>query len=153
MRLEVSTGQHHLEAESCGKPRNAATAPTHRLLVIEDEAATSLLITKLAERVGFAVTVAASVEEATGLLRAQRYDCITLDVNLGKGNAVQLVRTLAETARGTPIIIISGSPEWMRGIAESIGIVAHLNILAPVPKPIDFATLRRTLTNVRQSRS
>ena len=147
----MSTGQHHSEAENCGKPRNPATARIHRLLVIEDESATSMLITKVAEKVGFAVAAAASVEEATRLLRMQRYDCITLDVNLGKGNAVQLVRTLAETARTTPIIIISGSPEWMRAVAESVGIIAHLNILAPVPKPIDFAMLRRTLTNVRQS--
>ena len=63
--------------------KSASIAPLH-LLVIEDDASTSLTISKIGQAAGFATWTATSLETANSQLRARRYDCITLDLQLGK---------------------------------------------------------------------
>ena len=76
----------------------AASNALGRLLVIDDDTSICTLIEKLGEKVGFAATRAISVEEATQLLRTQRFDCITLDLSLGKDTGIELLKVLSEMA-------------------------------------------------------
>jgi DNA-binding response OmpR family regulator len=135
-----------------GLPRldTAAAQRPDRLLVIDDDASICTLIGKLGEKAGFAATRAVSLEEATRLLRAQRYDCVTLDLFIGKNSGIQVLKVLAEMACTTPIIVISGSMSSMRDLAAAIGNMLQLNLLQPFPKPIDFAKLRTTLAGVKE---
>lgn len=121
-----------------------------RLLVVEDDRSTSIAIRKLAEKAGYAATVAGSVEAAVKLLRTESYDCITLDLMLGKDSGVLLVQTIAECVPTTPIIIVSGSPDGMRRVAASLGNIVQLNIVETLTKPIDFARLRALLVAVKK---
>jgi len=121
-----------------------------RLLVVEDDRSTCIAIGKLAEKAGYAVTIAGSVEEAVKLLRSESYDCITLDLMLGKDCGVPLVQTIAESIPSTPVIIVSGSPDGMRSVAASLGKVTQLNIVETLTKPIDFARLRALLVAVKE---
>ena len=127
-------------------------APAPRLLVIEDDISTCTAVTKVAEKIGFAATAAVSVEDASKLLRSEHYDCVTLDLLLGKSSAVALIRNIAESAPATPIIILTGSPDWMRDVAVSLGKAARLNLVASMIKPINFAELRELLTGVMRSK-
>ena len=127
-------------------------APTPNLLVIEDDISTSTAITKVAEKVGFVATTATSVKEASKLLHSEHYDCVTLDLLLGKSSAVALIRSIAENAPATPVIILTGSPDWMRDVAVSLGKAARLNLVASMIKPINFTALRELLGGVIRSR-
>jgi DNA-binding NtrC family response regulator len=122
-----------------------------RLLVIDDDTSICTLIEKLGEKVGFAATRAVSVEEATRLLRAQRFDCITLDLSLGKNTGIELLKVLSEMACTTPIIIVSGAMRSMRDLAASIGNMMHLPLQEALPKPIDFAKLKAALAEVERN--
>jgi DNA-binding NtrC family response regulator len=138
-------------AGDVGLPRPDGTAETpHRLLVIDDDASTCAIIGKLGERAGFAVMQAASVEDATWLLRAHRFEGITLDLTIGKNSGIELLRVLADMACTTPIIVISGSMPSMRDLAAAVGNMMNLNIQQPVPKPIDFAKLRTALVGIKE---
>lgn len=131
-------------------PADGAPQVPGSLLVIDDDASVCALIGKLGEKAGFAVTHAVSADEATRLLRARRYDCITLDLNIGKNSGIEVLRVLADMACTTPIVIVSGSLPSMRDLAEAIGNMMRLNLVPPVPKPIDFARLRTTLAGIKQ---
>lgn len=128
-----------------------SSALQHRLLIIEDDTATNVAIAKIAEGVGYVTKAAASLEEADRLLRTERYDCITLDLTLGRDSGVQLISALAAMAADAPIIFVSGSPAWVRTIASSVARVARLNVIESVTKPIDFSKLRAVLTAAKES--
>jgi ActR/RegA family two-component response regulator len=128
-----------------------SSAPQHRLLIIEDDTATSIAIAKLAETIGYVTKAAASLEDADRLLRAERYDCVTLDLTLGRDSGVQLISTLAAKAPDASIIFVSGSPNWVRTIAASVARVARLNVIEAVSKPIDFSELRAVLAAAKES--
>jgi CheY-like chemotaxis protein len=121
-----------------------------RLLVIDDDASICAVIERLGQKAGFMAKRAVSVDEAARLLRKESFDCITLDLSIGKDTGIELLSVLAETARTTPIIIISGSMRSMRDFAVSIGNKMNLAIQEPFAKPIDFAKLRETLISVRK---
>jgi DNA-binding NtrC family response regulator len=129
---------------------NGAPQALDRLLVIDDDISICTVIEKLGEKAGFAVTRAVSLEEATRLLRAHRFDCLTLDLSIGKNSGVELLKVLADMACTTPIIIVSGSMRSMRDFAASIGNMMHLNLQQPFPKPIDFAKLRMALVDIKE---
>jgi DNA-binding response OmpR family regulator len=119
-----------------------------RLLVIDDDPSISILIEKLGEKTGFIATRAASLEDAREAMRAHHFDCITLDLGIGKNSGVEVLNILADMACTTPIIIISGSMRSMRDFAVGIGKTMHLD-LEQLPKPIDFAVLRVKLSNIK----
>lgn len=131
--------------DSCSK-----IEPLPHLLIVEDDASTCNLIGKIAEKIGFSTSAASSLEEAAKLLRNSLYQCITLDLMLGKSSAVALYRTLVETAPATPIVIITGSADWTRHAAVSLGKAARLNVVASMTKPMDLGDLRVVLTSVRE---
>ena len=129
--------------------RSPALQP--RLLIVEDDTATKFTISKLADSIGYVTKSAASLEEADRLLRAERYDCITLDLTLGRDSGVQLISTLAASAPDARIIFVSGSPAWARTIASSVAKVARLNVIEVITKPIDFSKLRAVLTAAKEN--
>jgi len=119
-----------------------------RLLVIDDDRSVCTLIERLGEKAGFAAMCAPSLEEATRSLRAHQFDCITLDLGIGKDTGVEVLKILGEKASTASIIIISGSMRSMRDFAVGIGKRMHLE-LEQLGKPIDFALLRTKLTNIK----
>jgi DNA-binding NtrC family response regulator len=124
--------------------------PLLRLLIIDDDPAACRLIGRVAEKIGFVTTSADCLEAASKLLRNYCYDCITLDLLLGKSSAVALFRTLVEAAPATPVIIITGSPDWSRYSAVSLAKAARLNIVASITKPIELGDLREILTSIKE---
>jgi len=127
-----------------------ASQEPDRLLVIDDDTSICTLIEKLSEKVGFVPTRAASLEEAMHLLRTLHFECITLDLGLGKNSGVEVLKVLAEMRYTSPIIIISGSKRSMRDFAASIGNMMHLSLQPPFAKPVDFAKLKATLAGIKE---
>ena len=59
--------------------------PSLRLLVAEDNAVNTLLITRLLEKRGHRVTVAANGREALEALEKERYDLVFMDMQMPEG--------------------------------------------------------------------
>ena len=127
-----------------------AGAHQARLLVIDDDSSICMVIEKLGEKAGFNAQRAVTVEEATRLVRAEHFDCITLDLSIGKDTGIELLTVLSEMGCTTPIIIISGSMRSMRDFAVSICDKMHLAVQEPFAKPIDFSKLKEALIGVRK---
>ena len=121
-----------------------------RLLVIDDDASICMVIEKLGEKAGFTAQNAVTVEAAKQLLHTESFDCITLDLSIGKDTGIELLGVLREMGCTTPVIIISGSMRSMRDFAVSIGDQMHLAVQEPFAKPIDFARLKQALVGVRK---
>ena len=76
------------------------------ILVIEDDALVRALLREMLELEGYRVYETASGREATAILRKERVDLITLDLNLGGEDGLALARGIRAT-RGVPIIMIT----------------------------------------------
>ena len=122
----------------------------NELLAIDDTDLHLSIVRKIATRVGFTTTGAASVSEARRLLRSQTFDCITLDLSLGEQSGVEILELLAEIKCRTPIMVVSGSGDPALARTTEIGNFLGLNLCPPIPKPINLAVLRGALAQIVQ---
>jgi two-component system chemotaxis response regulator CheY len=76
------------------------------------------------------------------------FDCITLDLSLGEVSGIEVLQLLSNIKCPAPIIIISASGDKTCEATVEIGNFLNLNICAPIPKPINLATLRRALMRI-----
>lgn len=127
-----------------GEPDRAARSPSS-LLIIEDELVHSAIISRIAGEVGFTTAAAHSYEEACKALDAGRFDCITLDLGLGRHVGVDVLRYLATTRCQAQIIVISRSDKDVCREMVELGRALDLNVCESVQKPIDLEALRETL--------
>lgn len=67
-----------------------------RALVVDDDAAIRILVTRILSREGFAVDVARDGAEAIEKLLADRYDVIALDLMMPRLDGVAVIRYLVE---------------------------------------------------------
>jgi DNA-binding response OmpR family regulator len=128
--------------------KDAARAP--RLLVIDDDTLHRMIICRAAAKCGYVPVGAASHHEAAKLSREGMFDCITLDIALGdRGGAVTLLRHFAAVASRAPIIVVSAcDDETLREILR-LARSLKLNVVEPVPKPVDLTILRSMLDGFR----
>lgn len=78
-----------------------------RLLTIEDESELAGLIAKAFSAAGFAVDTAASLAEADETMAVMSYDAIILDLSLGDGDGLTLLRKWRAGGRSVPILILT----------------------------------------------
>jgi two-component system, NtrC family, response regulator PilR len=88
-------------------------APRLRLLVVDDEPDLRTLYELTLLREGYDVESADSVEQASAMLKAQRYHLVITDMRLPDGSGLDLLRRLEEAGHGEKGIVITayGSPE------------------------------------------
>jgi DNA-binding NtrC family response regulator len=118
-----------------------------QLLIVDDDAAQRLLIAAAAKHAGHAITLARSCAEAIAQVRTARFDCVTLDLMLGDGDGVEVLKAMADAKFAGSVIVISGMNAARRiaarSYARSLGIE-----LQSLPKPVDLAALRISLANL-----
>ena len=131
----------------------AATNASPRLLVIDDDHLHRMIVCRVAAKAGFAPVAAASYEEAAALAQETAFDCITLDLSLGAHVGVEMLRHLWVIGCKAPIIIISGADDVICRETVKVAKSLNLNILEPVPKPVDLAILRYTLERLKEQRN
>jgi two-component system chemotaxis response regulator CheY len=139
--------------DSDGQP--SPVAPADRLLgrlsllVIDDDALQRVLIAAAAEKAGYAVTPAQSCAEGIGCLRAQTFDCVTLDLLLEDGDGADVLKAMAKADYRGPVIVISGLSAKRRSASRLLARSLGMELLHSFPKPIDLAALRISLANLR----
>lgn len=78
-----------------------------RVLTIEDEPELAELVAGSLGRAGFAVDVAATLGEAESAVAVVIYDSIILDLGLGDGDGLSLLRTLRRRGASVPVLILT----------------------------------------------
>jgi two-component system, chemotaxis family, chemotaxis protein CheY len=120
-----------------------------RLLVIDDDTVHRMIICRVAAKIGYVPVEATSYDDAARLLRERAYDCISLDLSLGRRGGVDVLRLIAELDCKTPIIIVSGSDPNVRAEAMDVAVRLALNAYEPLPKPLNLGDLKQSLVNIK----
>ena len=110
------------------------------VLIVEDEALLQMeMEMELAERRGFELCAAYSMDEAEAALGEQSIDVACLDIMLhGRPSGIELAARLR--TEGIPFIFVSGSSD-RRTLAQA----NELEPLAFVNKPVDYIQLAELL--------
>ena len=119
------------------------------LLVIDDDTVHRMIICRVGAKVGYVPVEATSYEDAAKFLRERTFDCISLDLSLGRRGGVDVLRLVEELKCKTPIIIISGTDPGIRAEAMDIATRLALNVYEPLSKPVNLADLRQSLINIK----
>jgi signal transduction histidine kinase/AmiR/NasT family two-component response regulator len=122
-------------------PARSSPSPRqlHRLLVVEDDEPTLVVLARLLRRQGHKVSTANSIKSALLLASSQTFDFVISDLGLPDGEGVDLMRQLTSD-HGLRGIALSGygmEQDFVR--TRQAGFFAHL------VKPINFEELDRTL--------
>ncbi len=111
--------------------------PALRILVVEDNEDSRILVCELLDTLGHTVTGVGSAEEALEALKKDSFDTLFTDVSLPGMSGVDLARKAAVMLPGLSIVFASG---------YGASISAHLDIPSrSLPKPYDVNQLRAVL--------
>ena len=86
-------------------------APT--VLVVDDEETIRQLLHEALTQAGCAVTTAGGVEEALAATRQHRFDALLIDLALGSGSGIELIRELEGEYSLRQMAIITGRPDLL----------------------------------------
>jgi CheY-like chemotaxis protein len=128
------------------------TAPADRprsLLNIEDVIVHSAVICSIAGNLGYSASKAHSYEEACNALSARLFDCITLDLGLGKRAGLDVLHHLSTIRCSAKFIVVSQSDKDTCDDVVQLGRDLGLNVSDAVQKPIDILLLRKILSQAQ----
>ncbi len=79
-----------------------------RILVVDDEPLTARALEAMARHFGHEVETAGSLESAIERLELTHFDVVLTDLNLGRGNGLDLLRHVVARTPDLPVIVITG---------------------------------------------
>jgi PAS domain S-box-containing protein len=130
---------------STEKTSLARTGPA-RILLVEDHADTAKILSRVLGASGYEVRHAATLAEARRVSDTEPFDLLVSDVGLPDGTGYQLMAELRP--KGLLGIAMSGyGMDEDKGRSREAGFSDHL------VKPVDLATLRRTLERLLQEKT
>jgi CheY-like chemotaxis protein len=123
------------------------------LLVIDDEAAITMLVKRIAEPYGYRVFATSDPDEFKQRYRAGSPDLICLDLAMPRVDGIELMRFLADEQCRSPLLIMSGSDPQLLRSALSLGDALGLEVLGKIAKPLRMDELRAVLDGLRPGSS
>lgn len=116
---------------------------TNKVLVVEDDYATSKLLSNYLHKWGYEPTIVNSAEQTLKVLQKDQYLAILMDIVLPDANGLELLQRIREikTAKSTPVIVCSVEAEQQK--AFLMGAVEYFI------KPVNYKYLIEVLTNYR----
>jgi EAL domain-containing protein (putative c-di-GMP-specific phosphodiesterase class I)/CheY-like chemotaxis protein len=118
---------------------------TATLLIIDDDILQVNIIKKIAMQLGYGITVAQSAAVAIDLICTRAFSHITVDLSLGDGDGIELLRSIAACSPVPNVIVISGCDERILSGVLRMAVSSGLSDAKAIPKPIKFALLREAL--------
>jgi DNA-binding NtrC family response regulator len=113
-------------------------------LVIDDDRIQRMVLSKVGSKVGYAVTTAATVEDAVKEIERRKFHCIVLDLLLNGQNGMLMLGEIAKFSSDALLIIISGASAAVR--EETLRLATHFHLdVVDLPKPVDLVVLRTLL--------
>ena len=124
---------------------------TLRILVVEDERGVRLLLKRVLEGAGAAVTAVATLEEALAELGRAAPDALLSDIRMPGGDGYELIRRVRALPRDrggcTPAIAISASMD-----EHEIPEILAAGFQRFIRKPFEAAEVRDAIVDVTQGR-
>lgn len=119
-----------------------------RVLVIDDEEDICDIIAEMAERRGLEVKTLSDTAHAAETLIAFAPDFVMLDLMMPGIDGVELLRMLAEHAKGAKLCLMSGSDTRVLNSARRLGSAHGLDVIAALEKPLDMQALNKMFEQV-----
>jgi DNA-binding NtrC family response regulator len=118
--------------------REHTATPSRRILVIEDESAQRLMYEKALTRLGFGVTLAASVAQARQALTIESFAVVLLDLNLAGESGMDYFEELREAHPATSVVIATGN-----GTLDAASRAIRMDAVDFLSKPVALDELER----------
>lgn len=96
------------EVDSDSAPRDHASRPAERLLIVEDDPTAAMLLARSLRRHGYEVETAASVQEALERSVLCNPTAAIVDLRLGRESGLALVPSLSQRHPGIRILVLTG---------------------------------------------
>jgi CheY-like chemotaxis protein len=117
------------------------------ILVIDDSAYQRRIIRRFVENQGHQVIEAANGREGLEMITAHAPDCILLDLIMPETNGFELLEILQKQQSKIPAVVISADVQTStHKQCKDLGAAAVVN------KPVDQEQLRRTISQILESR-
>lgn len=101
------------------------------LLLVEDDPALLQLETDILQRAGHSIRPAQTLNEAVSMLQQGEPNVVVMDLSLPDvKDGLELIRTIAETAKNSKIVVLSGWPGELSDAPEQI--LVHRIFAKPV---------------------
>ena len=126
-------------------PSNPAPRPGARILIVEDDPDVADLLRSVAEKSGFAATVAPDAETFRRSMAMAKPDLITLDMKIPGGDGVELIRWISRSGTRASVVLISGADSRTLGAARRLAVEQGINIAGVLEKPLGVGDLQRVL--------
>lgn len=123
-------------------------AAANRLLLVDDEPEFGTFIRRIAEGLGFSVTVTTHPQTFKEAYVHARPDILVLDLVMPDTDGVELLRWLASQNCRERILISSGVEGRVLEAARRVGLERGLNILGTIIKPVRAKALKETLSEL-----
>ena len=115
------------------------------ILVVDDSPETVELIKRNLESIGYHIYSSNNVQSAIKLINSLSIDLVITDLKMPGENGMELVRHVAENAKGVATLVITGFPS-IQGAVESIKIGAEEYLVKPFTDDELFKSVDRVLT-------
>ena len=129
-----------------GPPR---TMDARTILVVDDDVVSLSALLEMLRDGGFRATGAATLEAALRLQAVFLFDCLIVDLRLGRANALDLVARARCEQSTLPVIVLSGSLDVTAEMESRLLRADYL--VRPVAPSVLLALVRRRLNRVRST--
>lgn len=131
----------NVETQISALPKPSGTK--NKVMVVEDDYATSKLLSNYLSKWGYEPTIVNSAQQALKLIESQQFLAVLMDIILPDANGFELLKQLREhpNSKNTPIIICSVEAEQQK--AFMMGAVEYFI------KPINYKYLVEVLTSYK----
>ncbi|GEM_PF-6603811 len=119
--------------------------PQEKLLILDDDPSICESLRMISESCGYQAIAVNTIEKFHEQYAHLKPNLITLDLNLGENDGVELLRWLAKNNSPAKIILISGYDGKILHSAQLLGRSLDLNIITALHKPIDIKNLKSIL--------
>lgn len=116
-----------------------------RLLIVDDVKVHRMILSRIAEKVGFRAVEAESCAEVIRVLSVGAYHGATIDLSLGSQEGTGVLTELAKAEFPGWVVVISGRSLEATEEAVQLGRLLGLDMIGSIPKPVDIAALRNCL--------
>jgi PAS domain S-box-containing protein len=117
-----------------------------RVLLVEDNAATLMVLEKLLTRVGHDVCTAGNIRDGLKLALESELDLVISDLGLPDGSGLELMRELRPMKPDLPAIALSGY-----GMEQDIERSKEAGFTEHLTKPVELSTLEAAIARVKPS--
>jgi two-component system, chemotaxis family, chemotaxis protein CheY len=124
-----------------------------RLLAVDGDSLHRMIICRIAAKAGFVPAGAASAAEAVKHAQKAAFDCVTIDLSVGRhggvGGGLEFLNYLWMSGCKAPIIVIGGCDDEQFRQATAVAASLNLKIWKSMPKPANFDLLRGWLDELK----